>query len=680
MGNMQMIETLFLDKKLLAEKEFEYDLFYNKGIELLQKYCGGIWTDYNLHDPGITILEQLCYALTELYYKSTFPVEDYFTENDHLPFGHLGLLKPQQVLPNGCTTINDLRRVLFDAVTEVGNIWIEHCKKDIAGLYIVYVDIADQFQVDEKLKQIVKSKIMNAFVKFRNLGEDIAEIIVLDRCLLDLHGEIVVRTARAAGEIYGEIYKVCSEYVSHNLHYRSVKDLQLTGMTLLELFDGPLLKNGIILENDLDEFSRMICIPEMVEKIKMIDGVVDVHALSLRKTDTIIEESVPAIEGVMVKSVRLPQNNNEIYLKLKCSDLELKTEHWNISYAVRKNLTDDPVYPDYLNDIQRLYPYTEGNQHIFDDYYSIQNDFPAIYGISAEGLPKNETNERKAKAKQLKAYLWLFEQVIADVGSSLQNIKNLFSVDPTLKQTYFCKHLNNSNIPGIEDLYTDPENVSADLEKALGMYDKYPKRRSEILDFMLGIYGLEFEQISLRNFRKKKDARSIAQTVIENKLCYLKNTSQLLIRLTKGINYLVPQQRPDTISGLELQMQLRIGNDPENIDPDEKMFFVEHILLRPSQSVIPEAELQFFNCIVTAVFPGFRGRYSNSQFKTFIMQIIEKSAPAHLLIDYIWCDEKQWEAIEPAYISWRQSFVNNQIHHDRASSLLTKLLIEYGKI
>ena len=36
------------------------------GIEEIQKLSGKIWTDFNLHDPGVTILEQLCYALTDL--------------------------------------------------------------------------------------------------------------------------------------------------------------------------------------------------------------------------------------------------------------------------------------------------------------------------------------------------------------------------------------------------------------------------------------------------------------------------------------------------------------------------------------------------------------------------------------------------------------------------------------
>jgi hypothetical protein len=45
-------------------------------LELLGRLCGDQWSDFNSHDPGITILEQLCYAITDLAYRSNFPIAD----------------------------------------------------------------------------------------------------------------------------------------------------------------------------------------------------------------------------------------------------------------------------------------------------------------------------------------------------------------------------------------------------------------------------------------------------------------------------------------------------------------------------------------------------------------------------------------------------------------------------
>ena len=49
-----------------------------EGIDIAQELSGDIWTDYNEHDPGITILENQVYALTELSYKTSFPAEASF--------------------------------------------------------------------------------------------------------------------------------------------------------------------------------------------------------------------------------------------------------------------------------------------------------------------------------------------------------------------------------------------------------------------------------------------------------------------------------------------------------------------------------------------------------------------------------------------------------------------------
>ena len=48
----------------------DYAALKREGTTLVQEWSGAIWTDYNESDPGVTILEQLCYALTELSYRA----------------------------------------------------------------------------------------------------------------------------------------------------------------------------------------------------------------------------------------------------------------------------------------------------------------------------------------------------------------------------------------------------------------------------------------------------------------------------------------------------------------------------------------------------------------------------------------------------------------------------------
>ena len=42
------------------------------------------------------------------------------------------------------------------------------------------------------------------------------------------------------------------------------------------------------------------------------------------------------------------------------------------------------------------------------EYFSIQNEFPLVYGIGEGGLPPSTSKKRKAQALQLKGYLLFF--------------------------------------------------------------------------------------------------------------------------------------------------------------------------------------------------------------------------------------------------------------------------------
>ncbi|MCB9350523.1 MAG: hypothetical protein H6573_23850 [Lewinellaceae bacterium] len=110
-----------MDPPSLPPEVVDYATFREKGIALLQKLSGREWTDHNTHDPGITLLEQLCYALTDLSYRINFPIPDLMAEGlgANLP-AHF---RPAGMLSSGPVTLLDWRKVLLD--TEgVHNAWI----------------------------------------------------------------------------------------------------------------------------------------------------------------------------------------------------------------------------------------------------------------------------------------------------------------------------------------------------------------------------------------------------------------------------------------------------------------------------------------------------------------------------------------------------------------------------
>jgi hypothetical protein len=102
-----------------------YALLRQEGMRHLERLGSAIWTDFNSHDPGVTILEVLCYALTDLGYRTQLSEADLFA-----PSGtRKAFFTVAEILPNAPVTALDFRKILID--TEgVKNAWLEGCHKE----------------------------------------------------------------------------------------------------------------------------------------------------------------------------------------------------------------------------------------------------------------------------------------------------------------------------------------------------------------------------------------------------------------------------------------------------------------------------------------------------------------------------------------------------------------------
>ena len=65
-----MIEPVTISDQPPEHPVLDYAGLVAEGIRQLERLSDGRWTDFNTHDPGITILEAACYALTDLGYRT----------------------------------------------------------------------------------------------------------------------------------------------------------------------------------------------------------------------------------------------------------------------------------------------------------------------------------------------------------------------------------------------------------------------------------------------------------------------------------------------------------------------------------------------------------------------------------------------------------------------------------
>src|SRR5436305_5071178 len=99
----------------------DFGFLRSEGLRWIQRLASTSWTDHNTHDPGITILDLLCYAITDLSNRLDYDIKDLLaTESGN---AYESLYSPAQVLTNNPVTLLDFRKILVD-IEGVNNAWI----------------------------------------------------------------------------------------------------------------------------------------------------------------------------------------------------------------------------------------------------------------------------------------------------------------------------------------------------------------------------------------------------------------------------------------------------------------------------------------------------------------------------------------------------------------------------
>ena len=132
----------------------DYNLLQELGRQYIEKLGHTYWTDYNTHDPGITILETLCYALTELGYRMQFPVPDLLEEAPGVTPKDDTRFTARDILTTHPVTVLDYRKLLID-LNGVANAWLSKVTNPKPELFI---DCKDEKLSFEETQHQIKVK------------------------------------------------------------------------------------------------------------------------------------------------------------------------------------------------------------------------------------------------------------------------------------------------------------------------------------------------------------------------------------------------------------------------------------------------------------------------------------------------------------------------------------------
>lgn len=456
----------------------DFERLRTEGITYLGQLSGKIWTDHNMHDPGITILEVLCYALLDLGYRTNLPVADIFTPDPATVGKDNNFFSPAEILSCNPLTIIDYRKLLID-IDGVRNAWLmvatdqkdlckhratdsndtsQHdCDEFLNGLYHVYIEpeknIERDFKNDTDAKIYLDSlygEVKKRLMVHRNFCEDFADVHMLCKFQVGVCAIIDLSADADPEKVYLNIAKQLRTFFSPSPVFYTLQQLLDKNKPIDEIFAGRPYNltesHGFIDTDELTglKLKKEIHLSDVYSLILEIDGVQKINKLGLKNC----KDTKPDFDW----KFKLPENH-VLDFSMDCSGFQFTKNGLPFTFDTKKY--EGLFQIDFNANGKFLYqspsPYLDldipkGIYHSdLDEYSLLQNDFPRVYGIAEGGLPDEASDLRKAQALQLKGYLLFFDQLLSSYLSQLKNIRALFALaspaDQAQKHTYFLNQL-----------------------------------------------------------------------------------------------------------------------------------------------------------------------------------------------------------------------------------------------
>jgi hypothetical protein len=381
----------------------------------------------------------------------------------------------------------------------------------------------------------------------RNLGEEFAgvkpvrieEVAVAGQIEVPLDTDPEAFLARALFDI--------RNHVDPPVVFHSLRSLLEKGLSPEDIFDGPLMKHGFILTEELVTMKgrEALFVSDLLQVLMDTEGGKATAVKGLKARSFISNEARTAwnpnclnFEDPATFKPRLSLTKSALLISKR--DIIHKPDMARVEELFNELVIASE--PDKDVEAARSLAVPAGVDRNASHYTSIQSELPAVYGTGIEGLPEQASMTRKAQARQLKGYLLFFDQLFAQYLAQLSNLKNLFSIDPAVGRTYFQQAV--YQVPGAMMLMKEFIEAQPDLDDAeaielawkafkadpanaymtaLGNMTEteelFRSRRNRFLDHLLARFGEEFTDYSL--LRTAANQQKIPAELIGEKVAFL---------------------------------------------------------------------------------------------------------------------------------------------------------------
>lgn len=705
--------------EVIKPNQLTYEQLRDFGLDYIRKIGSGRWTDFNVHDPGVTAIEALALAVADLSYRSSFKMADLLTRKGAKGPAMEGTMFPaRDILAQEPTTLDDYRKLILENVPGVRNVWFETVERTVSvkekrrqtfktihtrGYYDVFIELEseeclldDSFimgvvggldsetQAEEwrySYKERYKDYIRDLFLRHRNIGEIVKDINILSTVEVGIMAEVEIESDIDVRTILQKIYDLLYDYICPTIQFHTIEDLLAKGRKPSEIFGActPLL--GFVDREDLSSFDRKMELnaSDVIGMMMKIPGIRSIRHLKfvlhtdqgdIADTRIKLEDRYGSTFTLCPRFMRSGIKrgktfmNNVVFLKRKLSFFPPAGDR-GVMVETRQDerirLADG-----FATDV----PAQKGTYRDLDRYFSFQNLFPKAYRLGVDSLPDTASKLRRAEWLQLKAYLSFFDQLLADYLSHIDSFLDLLSVEPSDGETcgdvYFHKHILDSEVDSISAVLLDyPDYKVPDDDP-----DRSISRKSQVMNHLLSRFSDSFAEFSALSFVKSSEYFSFRETV-EDKKRFLKDYPIISSRRSSGMDFTLGLQ----VTGAERRILRKIGvNDPENRTKlaDGDLFgihIIEHNLLAPftNEGVFLEVAREEglavlvddpYTFHVTVAAPGWTELSLNPTFRGHVEKVIREELPAHLSVKICWLSRSTMAVLEDALESWMDFLAN----------------------
>lgn len=555
-----------------------FDTLRALGVDWAQQASGELWTDYNLHDPGVSLLEALCYALTEDVFAARQPVPTLLglqAQDGDAAWERFGLSHRERQEPCRPLSEADWQLWLRQQLPQARQLQMR-ARLDQAGHFqgLWTLSLQDRGDADPDQPGLLQ-QALKAFWNRRNLAEDLAHPpqalqsrwITLQRLRIAVTGE------RELPELLGELLQRCDDCISCRIPDKPEQDLmQARG----PFSDGPLGRPASDEEAQWLESRHPVLHPadlaRQLSGLQGLAGVEDLH-LDLLPEDQALADATRLPHGGLQRwgmdwalRLRWPEQPAELEgwtvlkdgaaMRLELAPLLAEMQEWRrVMYMRRAGSGGAAVtqahlkpWPGFPAD-EDLPPLPERRE----DHLAATDVLPALY----EQALQDAREEVPGLRAQWTGYRALLEQGLLQVQVQREQMPRLYALDQSDTRSYWPGLPGETLLPGIGTLLQTP---LSQLPQGAWIDDDPLERRHRLLDYQLALHGEALDHGLLQGLPCYFSPAAWSQHLLRLKRSFARRLPRLTQERHAAADYSQPLlDEPDNTPPLQERLALQLG-------------------------------------------------------------------------------------------------------------------------